>query len=97
MSTGSRLLADRYRNKGTAFSADERDRLGLNGLLPPAIEDLEAQLARVAWEYDEKQTDMGRHVFLRALQERNTVLFYAFLCQRLESLLPIVYISEGDV
>ena len=91
MSTGSRLLADRYRNKGTAFSADERDRLGLNGLLPPAIEDLDAQLARVAWEYDETQTDMGRHVFLRALQERNTVLFYAFVCKRLESLLPIVY------
>ena len=91
MSTGSRLLADRYRNKGTAFSAEERDRLHLHGLLPPAIEDLEAQLARVAWEYDEKRTDMGRHVFLRALQERNTVLFYAFLCRRLESLLPIVY------
>ena len=78
-------------NKGTAFSAQERRRFGLDGLLPPVIEHLETQLQRVEVEYRSKMTDMGRHVFLRALQDRNSVLFYAFVEQHLAELLPIVY------
>ncbi len=88
---GRAILADRYVNKGTAFSAQERRRLGLDGLLPPVIEDLETQLQRVEVEFRSKMTDLGRHVFLRALQDRNSVLFYAFLQQHLAELLPIVY------
>jgi malate dehydrogenase (oxaloacetate-decarboxylating) len=82
---------DRYLNKGTAFSAKERERFGLDGLLPPVVEDLDTQLQRVEHEYSSKQTDLGRHVFLRALQDRNAVLFYAFLERHLAELLPIVY------
>ena len=88
---GRTILADRYANKGTAFSAAERDRLGLDGLLPPAVESLETQLERVEMEYRSKRTDLGRHVYLRALQDRNSVLFYAFLERNLAELLPIVY------
>jgi len=88
---GRALLADRYLNKGTAFSADERRRYGLDGLLPPAVEDLETQLRRVALEYEMQPTDMRRHVYLRALQDRNSVLFYAFVERNLADLLPIVY------
>ncbi len=91
MPSGNELLSDRYRNKGTAFTAAERDRFGLDGLLPPAVEDLETQLARVADEEAQKPDDLERHVFLRALQQRNSVLFYAYLCNDLERLLPIVY------
>ncbi len=91
MTEGRAILADRYVNKGTAFSADERRRLGLDGLLPPVVEDLATQLHRVEVEYASKLTDMGRHVFLRALQDRNSVLFYAFLDEHLAELLPIVY------
>jgi malate dehydrogenase (oxaloacetate-decarboxylating) len=82
---------DRYLNKGTAFSAHERERFGLDGLLPPVVEDLDTQLQRVEHEYASKQTDLGRHVFLRALQDRNAVLFYAFVERHLADLLPIVY------
>lgn len=89
--TGRQVLANRYRNKGTAFTAEERDRLGLDGLLPPAIEDLDTQLARVAFEEAQKPDDLERHVFLRALQQRNSVLFYAYLRRELARLLPIVY------
>jgi malate dehydrogenase (oxaloacetate-decarboxylating) len=89
--SGRWLLADRYVNKGTAFTEAERHELGLDGLLPPVIEDLSTQLDRVTFEYSSKQTDLERHVFLRALQDRNSVLFYAFLNQNLESVLPVVY------
>ncbi len=88
---GRAILADRYLNKGTAFSPDERRRLGLDGLLPPVVEDLGTQLQRVETEYSAQSTDLGRHVFLRALQDRNSVLFYAFLDRHLADILPVVY------
>ncbi|MDW3212838.1 MAG: oxaloacetate-decarboxylating malate dehydrogenase [Ilumatobacteraceae bacterium] len=89
--TGWQLLRNRYLNKGTAFTADERDRLGLHGLLPPVVESLGHQLERVDAEYRTKGTDLGRHIFLRLLQERNSVLFYSYLQRHLAELLPVVY------
>ena len=85
------LLANRYHNKGTAFTADERDVFHLNGLLPPVVEDLDTQLERVRAEFDAAHGDIARHIFLRALQATNSVLFYRFLVDNLEELLPIVY------
>jgi len=85
------LLSDPYHNKGTAFTFEERTALRLHGLLPPVVEQLETQLERVGVEYGAKTNDLERHVFLRALQERNSVLFYAFLISRIEELLPVVY------
>ena len=91
MLLGRQLLANRYHNKGTAFTAEERDRYHLNGLLPPAVEDLDTQLQRVRAEFDAAHGDLARHIFLRALQANNSVLFYRFLVDNLEELLPIVY------
>jgi malate dehydrogenase (oxaloacetate-decarboxylating) len=91
MLVGRQLLANRYHNKGTAFTSEERDRYRLNGLLPPVVEDLETQLQRVRAELDAAHGDLGRHIFLRALQANNSVLFYRFLVDNLEELLPIVY------
>lgn len=91
MPRGRALLANRFLNKGTAFSSEERRLFDLDGLLPPAVESLETQLERVGLEYDLKRNDLARHGYLRALQDRNTVLFYAFLQQRLAELLPVVY------
>ena len=91
MLVGRQLLANRYHNKGTAFTGEERDRYQLNGLLPPVVEDLETQLQRVWAEFDAAHGDLARHIFLRALQANNSVLFYRFLVDHLEELLPIVY------
>ena len=88
---GRQLLANRYHNKGTAFTSEERDRYRLNGLLPPVVEDLDTQLLRVRTEFDAAHGDLARHIFLRALQATNSVLFYRFLVDNLEELLPIVY------
>jgi malate dehydrogenase (oxaloacetate-decarboxylating) len=89
--TGWNRLRNRYLNKGTAFTVDERDLYHLHGLLPPVVETLEQQLERVEAEYDTKLTDLGRHIFLRLLQERNSVLFYSFVQRHLRDVLPIVY------
>ena len=89
--TGRALLKDPVRNKGTAFTRQERHDLGLEGLLPHAVESVDHQLERVRVEFDTKRTDLGRHIFLRQLQDSSRVLFYRFVTEHLEELLPIVY------
>ncbi len=89
--TGWDRLRNRFLNKGTAFTAAERDRYRLNGLLPPVVETLDQQLQRTRIEFDTKGTDLGRHIFLRLLQSRNSVLFYSFMQRHLDEMLPVVY------
>ncbi|MBT3268820.1 NAD-dependent malic enzyme [Candidatus Poribacteria bacterium] len=88
---GYALLRDPLANKGTAFSEDERVRFGLDGLLPMRELTLEEQMDRLAENYARTTDDLARYVFLRALQDRNETLFYAFVLSRLEELAPIVY------
>jgi malate dehydrogenase (oxaloacetate-decarboxylating) len=78
-------------NKGTAFTQEERSALGLDGLLPPHIETLDQQVVR-AWEaYQRKTDDLERHIYLRALQDTNEVLFYRLLLDHIEETTPMVY------
>ena len=88
---GRELLAEPRLNKATAFSAEERLQLGLEGLLPERIEDIDEQLARTRVEFDRLHNDIERHVFLRAIQDHNETLFYRFVQDNLTDTLPIVY------
>lgn len=78
-------------NKGTAFSIEERFKYQLFGLIPPEIETLEDQLLRTKLEFASQQSDLQKHVFLRALQDRNEVLFYHFLMENIQETMPIIY------
>jgi len=88
---GFQLLRLPLLNKGAAFTLEERALLGLDGLLPPHVDDLEGQLGRLAGRYDLIEEPIDRHVFLRLLQDRNEVLYYAFVARHLERMLPIIY------
>ncbi len=89
---GGQLLLDRpILNKGTAFTREERRRLGLLGLLPPREETLEEQAARAFEAYQPKPTDLERHIYLRQLQDANATLFYRLLLDHLAEMMPIVY------
>lgn len=88
---GRGLLADPGLNKGTAFSDDERTALGLVGLLPDSVESIDEQLTRTRNEFDRMDDDLERHIYLRALQDHNETLFYAFLRANLRDTMPIVY------
>lgn len=88
---GKALIAEPTLNKSTAFSDEERQQLGLVGLLPDSVESLAEQLRRVHIQFDQMYSDMERHVFLRSLQDTNEVLFHAFVAQNLRATLPIVY------
>ncbi|MGA5140700.1 NAD-dependent malic enzyme [Streptomyces azureus] len=84
-------LADPLVNKGTAFSKQERAELGLDGLLPPAVETLDEQVARAYEAFHGYDKPLNRHIYLRQLQDTNEVLFYRLVTEYLEELLPVVY------
>ena len=89
--TGNTLLENPLLNKGTAFNEAERIELGLLGLLPPHIESLDDQTKRAYDAFLIFETDLEKHVYLRALQDNNETLFYRLLHDHLPEMMPIIY------
>jgi malate dehydrogenase (oxaloacetate-decarboxylating) len=88
---GMDLLNHQGLNKGTAFTEEERCEFGLHGLLPPRVENLEEQAIRAYAAYQRKHDDLERHIYLRAMQDTNEVLFYKLLVDHIEEMMPIIY------
>uniref|UniRef100_A0A915LTX6 Malic enzyme n=1 Tax=Meloidogyne javanica TaxID=6303 RepID=A0A915LTX6_MELJA len=88
---GVDLLKSPDLNKGMAFSLQERQYLGIHGLLPPAFMTEEQQAYRVISKLRKQPNDLARYIQLDALQDRNEKLFYRVLCDNLKELMPIVY------
>jgi malate dehydrogenase (oxaloacetate-decarboxylating) len=88
---GRQVFGDPRINKGTGFTPDERDALGLTGLMPYKVFTLEEQAARSYAQYSAQPTPLAKNVFLTALHDRNEVLFYRLLTDHLREMLPIVY------
>jgi len=88
---GMDLLNHQLLNKSTAFTVEERSKFGLHGLLPPQVETLEEQVVRAYEAYERKDDDLERHIYLRALQDTNEVLFYRLLLDHIEEMTPMVY------
>ncbi|HEX5835127.1 MAG TPA: NAD-dependent malic enzyme [Pyrinomonadaceae bacterium] len=96
--TGQLLLDNPLLNKGSAFPAHERREFGLLGLLPSHCSTVEEQLARTYENYQRKESDLERYVFLTALQDRNETLFYRLLQEHISEMMPIIYtptVGEG--
>lgn len=85
------LIDEPLLNKGSGFSEDERSLFGLHGLLPPTVETIETQVQRAYAAYQQKDTDIERHIALRALQDMNETLFYRLMVDHVDEMLPMVY------
>lgn len=88
---GRELLRDSLLNKGTAFSEQEKEQFHLYGLIPQVMETLEEQVIRCKDAYSAKMTPLEKHIYLRALQDTNEVLFYRFILDNLQEIMPIIY------
>lgn len=88
---GEELLFEPLLNKGTAFTREERTALRLTGLLPPHTHTIDEQLQRTYAAFSSKTTPIGKHIYLRALQDRNETLFYRLLGAHLAEMMPIIY------
>lgn len=95
---GNALLRSPELNKGCAFSLEERDIFSLNGLLPPHIDTLEQQIARILKQYHEQTSNLSKNIFLNTIHDYNQTLFYRLLGEHLEEMLPIIYTpTVGEV
>lgn len=88
---GLALLHDPLLNKGTAFSEQERDTLGLRGLLPAHSLSQEEQVARVLENLRRLPDDLEKYVALTALHDRNEALFFRVVCDNIDEILPLIY------
>jgi malate dehydrogenase (oxaloacetate-decarboxylating) len=88
---GMDLLDTPTLNKGTAFTEEERTEFGLQGLLPPHVETLDEQAVRAYEAFQSKDNELERHIYLRALQDTNEVLFYRLIVDHIEEMTPLVY------
>src|SRR5690606_35713752 len=82
-------LHDAFANRGTAFDVAEREALGLMGRLPPRVESLDEQVARVLDVVRSKSTPLERHAYLAAVRDENETLFHRTVIDHIEELLPI--------
>jgi malate dehydrogenase (oxaloacetate-decarboxylating) len=87
---GMAVLTTPLLNKGTAFTAEEREALGLTGLLPHVISTLEAQVTAAYGQYQRLPDAVSRNLYLTALHDRNEVLFFRVLSEHLREMIPIV-------
>mgnify|MGYP003264130369 FL=1 len=91
MKTGYELLDDAFLNKGTAFTESERKKLGLEGLLPPCVEDIETQAQRIYRQMERKTSLIEKRRFLMEVFNFNRTLFFHVFSEHLVELMPIVY------
>jgi len=88
---GMPLLHEPKLNKGTAYSVEERRQLGLEGLLPHAVENLDRQVERVMAHLDEKADDLERYTYLIGLEDRNETVFYKTVMSDPKRFIPVLY------
>ena len=85
------VLVNRYFNKGTAFTEQERRDLGILGRLPPRVETLEEQVARAMDQLEKFEKPIEKYAHLNAIHATNVTLYYSILQTYPEKMLPIVY------
>ena len=88
---GVELLQDSALNKFTSYTEEEKQALGLVGLVPDKVESQDLQLKRVMHQLGNKNTDLDRYIYLMNLLDHDETLFYQTIMSDPTRFLPIVY------
>ena len=88
---GLALLRDPLLNKGTGFTEQERDALGLRGFLPAGVLSMQAQAERILVNLRSLPSDLEKYVALNALHDRNEALFFRVVCDNIDEIQPLIY------
>src|SRR5450432_823592 len=87
---GLALLRDPLLNKGTAFTEQERDALGLRGFLPAHVFSMKAQAERVLVNLRSLPSDLAKYVALNELHDRNEALFFRVVADNIDEIQPLI-------
>ena len=85
------MLRDPLLNKGTAFTEQERDALGLRGFLPAAVLSMQSQVERVLTNLRSLPSDLEKYIALNSLHDRNEALFFRVVCDHIDEIQPLIY------
>ena len=85
------ILNNPFKNKGTAFTLDERKKLGLVGTLPPRVKTIEEQEADTYALYQSKTSRIEKRHFLMEVFNANRTLFFYLMKKHITEMMPIVY------
>jgi len=88
---GVELLRDKSLNRSITFGRQERERLGLTGLLPHSVVTTAQLVDRVMLNLERLPRDLDRYMLLSSMQERNEHLFFQTVIEHVERILPIIY------
>lgn len=88
---GVDVLRNPWLNRGSAFTEEERDRLGLRGLLPPAVSSLKDQAKRLKEVIDSETTPINKYLTLESVHANNEQLFYELVVENVEEFMPLIY------
>jgi len=90
-SMGFSMLYNPRRNKGTAFTREERLKYGLIGILPDEVESIETQILRVHEQLEKIERPIDKYIYLTSLLDTNETLFYNTVISDPAKYLPLVY------
>ena len=85
------FLRDPRLYKGLAFSIEERQSLGIHGLLPPRVTTQEEAGDHALRNLRRFEDPLNKYIYMADLLERDERLFYKVLSENTEELMPIVY------
>lgn len=91
MSIRPNAITDPHINRGTAYTYEERKKLGLTGRLPSGVESLESQAQRCYQQLSHFENNLNKYHYLDELHGRNETVYFKLLVDHLKELLPIVY------
>jgi malate dehydrogenase (oxaloacetate-decarboxylating)(NADP+) len=89
--TGYKILHDPRKNKGTAFTDEERSRYKLHGLLPCAVETIDIQLLRINEQIEFLTKPINKYIYLQQLLDNNETLFFRTIMDNPVKYMPVIY------
>lgn len=88
---GYDILRNPFLNKGTGFTLEERDRLGLTGTLPSQVQTIDEQAQQAYLQFQSKTSPLEKRIYLMQIFNDNITLFYYLMSQHVSEFMPIVY------
>lgn len=88
---GMQMLNDPFKNKGTAFTIEERKKYGLLGLLPSCVRTIEEQADEIYRLYQSKNSRIEQRHLLMEVFNTNRTLFFYLMEKHIAEFMPVVY------